>query len=170
MSLILLALAATLPDATIFRTAVLSADSATAVLQQHCPHGRIRAVRKPVARKAPPPTIRMALTLRNGETLRYRRVRLMCGDTLFSDADNWYVPERLTPDMNATLEGSDTPFGRVIAPLKATRQTLGARAGQGRRLFTVSALLTSDTGLPLSGVVERYQRAVLHHDPSHPRK
>ena len=168
--MILLALAATLPDAAAFRAAVMTADSATAVLQQHCPDDRIRAVRKPMARKAPPRAIRVALTLRDGETLRYRRVRLMCGDTLFSDADNWYVPERLTPEMNATLEGSDTPFGRVIAPLKATRQTLGVRAGQGRRLFTLSALLTSAAGAPLSGVVERYQRAVLHHDPSHPRK
>lgn len=170
MSLIILTLAAAPPDAAAFRAAVVSADSATAILQQQCPDDRIRAVRKPMARKAPPRSIRMALTLKDRETLRYRRVRLMCGDTLFSDADNWYVPTRLTPDMNATLEGSDTPFGRVIAPLKATRQTLGVRAGQGPRLFTVSAVLTSAAGTPLSGVVERYQRAVLHHSPSHSPK
>ena len=102
--------------------------------------------------------------------MRYRRVRLMCGDRLFSDADNWYVPERLTPEMNTALEGSDTPFGRVIAPLKATRQTLAVRAGQGQRLFTLSAVLTSAAGVPLSGVVERYQRTVLRHGPSHPPK
>jgi hypothetical protein len=72
--------------------------------------------------------------------------------------------------MNIALNGSDTPFGRVIAPLKAKRQTLAVRAGQGQRLFTLSAVLTSAAGVPLSGVVERYQRAVLRHGPSHPPK
>jgi hypothetical protein len=29
------------------------------------------------------------------------------------EADNWYVPSRLTPDINKTLDMTDTPFGIV---------------------------------------------------------
>jgi hypothetical protein len=31
------------------------------------------------------------------EPVRFRRVPLKCGDHVLSEAENWYVPSRLTP-------------------------------------------------------------------------
>jgi hypothetical protein len=57
------------------------------------------------------------------EIVKYRNVELSCGPHVLSQADNWYVPSRLSPEMNTTLERTDTSFGRVVASLKPTRQT-----------------------------------------------
>ena len=57
------------------------------------------------------------------EPVRYRHVRLTCGGHVLSEADNWYVPSRLTPDMNRLLETTDTPFGKAVAALHFTRET-----------------------------------------------
>ena len=61
------------------------------------------------------------------EPLGYRRVRLHCGAHVLSEADNWYVPSRLTEDMNQALEHSDIAFGRAIQALHFQRHTLSAR-------------------------------------------
>jgi len=66
---------------------------------------------------------RERLQIGNDEPVRYRRVFLMCGDYVLSEADNWYVASRLTPEMNKLLDESDTPFGRVVQPLHPTRET-----------------------------------------------
>jgi hypothetical protein len=71
--------------------------------------------------------VRRQLQVGPDETVGYRHVRLACGGHVLSDADNWYVPARLTPAMNRALETTDTPFGKVIAPLMPTRQTLAMR-------------------------------------------
>jgi hypothetical protein len=60
------------------------------------------------------------------EPVRYRRVALSCGSVVLSDADNWYVPSRLTAAMNQQLDNSDVPFGKVVQPLHFRRQTLSA--------------------------------------------
>ena len=62
------------------------------------------------------------------EPVRYRRMQLFCGDKLLSEADNWYVPGRLTPEMNRLLDQTDTPFGRAVKDLDFQRQTLKATA------------------------------------------
>ena len=59
--------------------------------------------------------------------VKYRRVRLRCGSRVLSEADNWYVPDRLTPDMNRLLDTTGTPFGKVVQPLEPYRQTFAAR-------------------------------------------
>lgn len=120
--------------------------------------------------------------------LRYRRVRLRCGDRVLSEADNWYVPARLTADMNHTLETTTAPFGRVVAPLEPYRRTIAARvlwsplpavwareapiaAGDGvlaipAALFEHRAVLYTRTHEPFSEVVEVYQRDLLGDPPS----
>jgi hypothetical protein len=60
------------------------------------------------------------------EPVRYRRVQLFCGDKLLSEADNWHVPVRLTPEMNRLLDQTDTPFGRAVKDLEFQRLTLTA--------------------------------------------
>jgi hypothetical protein len=57
--------------------------------------------------------IRTLLKVSARERIGYRRVRLACGGHVLSEADNWYVPGRLTPAMNRTLDTTATPFGTV---------------------------------------------------------
>jgi chorismate-pyruvate lyase len=59
--------------------------------------------------------------------VRFRRVRLRCGSRVLSEADNWYVPDRLTADMNRLLTTTDTPFGKVVQPLAPYRQTFAVK-------------------------------------------
>ena len=40
-----------------------------------------------------------------------------------SEADNWYVPGRLTEEMNHLLEETEAPFGKVVAALHPFRRT-----------------------------------------------
>ena len=70
--------------------------------------------------------MREALDVKPDEPLGYRRVRLKCGDHVLSEADNWYVPARLAPEMNHVLETTDTPFGKAVAALHFRRHTLSA--------------------------------------------
>lgn len=132
------------PDALLTRTQalalvqglnaeILASRSATATLEKWCrDHGLAReprVVAEVVAGQARPPAAEQRQRLRadSGEVVRYRRVRLRCGDQVLSEAENWYLPGRLTPDMNRALETSDTPFGRAVAPLEPYRQTFDAR-------------------------------------------
>ncbi len=88
----------------------------------------------------------------------YRSVALKCGDLSLSIAENWYVPARLTPEMNAALAG-DTPFGAAIHPLTPSRRTLGI-ATQGEDatvapyVLRQRALVIGGNGRPLAEVVE----------------
>jgi len=159
--MVALLLAGASPAATAFKAELLGADSATAVLQAHCPASTIRAVRSRKAERPASDDTRAALALRVGDSIRHRRVKLNCGKATYSVADNWYVPERLTPAMNAALDGGDTPYGRVIAPLRATRRTLGVSERRRSPFLTVRAVLTSADGAPLAVVVERYQSRLL---------
>jgi len=124
--------------------------------------------------------------------VKYRHVRLRCGTVVLSVADNWYVPARLTADMNRTLETTDAPFGRVVAPLQPYRRTFavrmlwaplpdgwergGAAGGDGALLEIPAALLEhravlyrAADNLPFSEVREIYQRGVLAFPPPPPR-
>lgn len=165
---------------------LLSHDSATAVLQSWCDaHGpgglkmvaqRVRGQDKP-----PSPAARAALHAEAGETVRYRRVLLACGDRVMSEADNWYLPARLTPEMNRVLEDTDTPFGVAVKALDFRRRTLSAEllykplaAGWESapaprtappaipaQVLQHSAVLSTPEGAPFSFVVETYTAQTL---------
>lgn len=179
--------------------ALLTTDSATRTLEQWCGMHRlsvetssgpaVRAVLGETPNRPCPEELRvhLALPAQGEKALRYRHVRLMCGDLVLSDAENWYLPERLTPDMNAALETTDTPFGRAIAALAFTRQLVAAEqlwsplpdgwenaplpAGTGDRLdlpphtLRHKAILRQPDGLPLSAVIETYTGAAFHFPP-----
>jgi hypothetical protein len=113
------------------RAELLGHDSSTTILQSWCEaHGppglKIVAQHDPKADQPPSDAARKALDLKPGEAVRYRRVRLACGKAVLSEADNWYLPERLTPDMNHALDTSDAPFGQVVRPLDFRRRFLSA--------------------------------------------
>ena len=109
---------------------LLSSTSATATLERWCrDHALadppvILARRTDVAPEPPSLATREDLQLREHEPVRYRRVELVCGERVLSMAENWYVPDRLTAAMNQQLETTQTPFGKVVQPLKAHRETL----------------------------------------------
>jgi chorismate-pyruvate lyase len=169
---------------------LLSHDSATATLERWCDVHRLASPARIVAQRAPgaeqPPSEeqRHELGATADEPVRYRHVKLMCGPVLLSEADNWYLPGRLTPEMNRQLDSSDTPFGRVVQALHFQRHTLSAQllwwplpqgwemipdaatrgAGELRMPATVlqhRALLTLPDGTPFSEVIESYSSNVL---------
>jgi chorismate-pyruvate lyase len=173
---------------------LLASRSATATLESWCADHRMAAsahVTAILARNAGmTPTLadRSALQLEPGEQFRYRHVRLACGGHVLSEADNWYVPSRLTPDMNRQLETTDAPFGRAVQDLHPVRQTLSVerlwsplpqnwdrssqRAGDRNAskgdlaippfLFRHHAILFDAQRRPIALVVESYTRETLH--------
>jgi len=172
---------------------LLSHDSATLVLDRWCESHHIAAAeivaeRDKDARKQPTPEQLGQLKVKTGELVRYRKVKLRCGDHVLSEADNWYVPDRLTPEMNHALDTSDVSFGRAVAALHFQRHTLAADLlwqplPQGWETSAVAvpqgdgnlaipdhvlqhrAVLTRPDGLPFSEVVETYTSEVLDFAP-----
>jgi len=172
---------------------LLASSSATTTLEAWCgghhmaSPARLTAERVRGADKAVTQAQRRLLQVGADEVVKYRRVRLACGGHVLSEADNWYVPGRLTDEMNRMLEASDTPFGRAVAALHPVRQTLSAemlwsplpegwdlKVGQPTpmdgaggalvipdALFRHTALLYDDQRRPFSLVVETYTAEVL---------
>lgn len=170
---------------------LLSHDSATVTLEHWCADhhlaeparivaGLDRTVDRPAGVEQ-----RKLLGVEAGEPVRYRRVRLACGSHVLSEAENWYVPARLTPEMNRLLDETDTPFGKAVADLHFRRRTLSARvlwsplpAGWEMgapvpagplvipdHVIEHQAILGTEAGTPFSLVVERYTGEVLAFPP-----
>jgi hypothetical protein len=112
---------------------ILSSSSATLTLERWC---RDHALAEPPqilahrvdALAAPPsPEVRSDLQVSPADPVRYRRVELTCGPHVLSVAENWYVPSRLTAEMNHLLDDTQTPFGKVVLPLRPHRETLAVQ-------------------------------------------
>lgn len=147
-------------------------DSATLALEEWCAlrgiadSAQIRAHTLNTTSSDAPPSLRRQLQLQDGESFALRNVRLSCGETVLSVAWNWYVPSRLTPDMNEALNRSDTPFGRIVAPLRFRRQPLESVRGQAENcpvetISTHRAMLVLPDGRPLAYLIECYTAANL---------
>ena len=108
---------------------ILGSRSATLTLENWCRSHRLaeepRIRARPVTGVSKVATAeqRQRLEVTEYEEVKYRRVQLQCGTQVLSEADNWYVPSRLTPEMNRLLETTDTPFGRAIESLEPYRRT-----------------------------------------------
>jgi hypothetical protein len=169
---------------------LLSHDSATLTLERWCADHRLADPARIVAErvrdttKPASPEVRAALDVKPDEALGYRRVRLKCGGHVLSEADNWYVPARLTPEMNHALDTTDTPFGKAVASLHFRRHTLSADllwrplpkgwemgaapAPDDKGALAIPAhvlehraMLSTPDGEPFSEVVETYTGEVL---------
>jgi chorismate-pyruvate lyase len=121
----------------------------------------IRASRVAPSYVAPPRDLRRRLQVQHGEEIAFRHVRLSCGGTVLSEAYNWYVPGRLTPEMNVRLEATDTPFGTVAAPVHFHRERLRSSYSAsgpcpGPTILTHRARLVLPDGRPLAMLVECY--------------
>jgi hypothetical protein len=169
---------------------LLSHDSATMTLEHWCAvhhmateprivAEQVHDIDKPISSAQ-----RQELGITPTETVRYRRVNLRCGALVLSQADNWYVPSRLTPEMNKLLDTTDVPFGKVVQALHFRRHTLwskvlwwplpegwelqGSAVGNELATSTMPALLlehkavlTLPDGTPLSEVVESYTDKIM---------
>jgi hypothetical protein len=164
---------------------VLASRSATVTLELWCrehrlaSEPRIRAEAVAGVAKAATTEVRERLRVRAGEVGKHRRVRLRCGERVLSEADNWYVPGRLTAEMNRLLESTDTPFGRVVQGLEPYRRTYsmkvlwsplpGTESGGALEipegLFEHRVVLYTREHRPFSEVVEVYRRDVLGASP-----
>jgi len=171
---------------------LLASRSATLTLEKWCADHKLAAMPKIVARldrgvdKPATAEQRDHLKVDANEPIKFRHVELSCGTQVLSIADNWYVPSRLTADMNQTLETTDTPFGKAVLPLAPTRETFAVNvlwsplpsgwetaatvpadkdAGPilkiPRALFEHRALLFNKDKVPFSEVDEIYQHALL---------
>lgn len=170
---------------------ILAGSSATRTLEQWCrdhemaDEPKIVAGRVPGLRKEPSAEQLQRLDVRDAAQVRYRRVELRCGAHVLSEADNWYVPARLTPEMNALLETTDTPFGKAVQPLQPYRRTIAvtmlwsplSRGWEMRRplsgvrprrtlpipkdVLQHRAVLYTADHRPFSEVVETYQSSLL---------
>ena len=172
---------------------LLSHPSATLTLDRWCADHRLAtpatvvAEREPGADKPIPPGVYETLKVPPGTVVAHRAVRLKCGAHVLSEADNWYVPSRLTPEMNRALETSDIAFGRAVQALNYSRHTLSATLlwsplapgweasglpkGSGvplaipHHVLEHRAVLTMPDGTPFSLVVEDYTSAILDFPP-----
>jgi chorismate-pyruvate lyase len=167
---------------------LLSHDSATQTLERWCGDHRLASppviVAERVAGIEKPPTAEQRLELKVGpeEPVRHRHVKLRCGPVVVSEADNWYVPSRLTVQMNELLDSTDTPFGKAVQALHFQRRTLAATwlwrplaegwemhpAPSDRapleppgKVLEHRAVLVLPDGMPISEVVETYTGNVL---------
>lgn len=147
-------------DAARLKADLLASGSATVTLGQWCARERLAdppviKAERVAADKPAPADVRALLQVGAGAPVRYRRVKLVCGAHVLSEADNWYVPSRLTPAMNAALDATDTPFGAAVKALNFHRRTLDAGPAPGTGLRVRALLLTPDE-TPFSLVVEDY--------------
>lgn len=182
---------------------LLAGRSATLVLEKWCADHHMAAEPKIVAHVAPaaatPPSAEQRARLGVGpdERVAYRRVALACGTHTLSEADNWYVPARLTPEMNRALETSDAPFGKVVAPLQPSRRNFsvellwsplprgwegktraelmrerppGARLEAPHGVLEHRAIVVGGDGRPISEVRETYTNEVLDFDAAAARE
>jgi chorismate-pyruvate lyase len=169
---------------------LLSHDSATLTLEQWCDQhqlaksAHIIAERQRGADQPPTAEQRQLLRVAPSEPVRYRHVRLVCGTRVLAEAENWYVPARLTPEMNQLLDTTEAPFGQVVRSLAFQRHTLAAEllwsplpigwemaamattptaGGLPMPLDVLRhrAALTLPDSTPFSTVVETYKRNVL---------
>jgi chorismate-pyruvate lyase len=169
---------------------LLGHDSATLTLQRWCNTHRLASPARIVAERergvyqAPSDEQRQQLRVTPTQEVRYRRVKLLCGTVVLSEADNWYVPARLTREINRRLDTTDTPFGVAVQSLHFQRHTLSAEvlwqllpaewemqlpAATGAagelcvppQVLRHRALLMLPDGTPFSEVVETYTSEAL---------
>jgi hypothetical protein len=144
---------------------------------------KIVGTEKPVS-----PEQRQRLQVGPNEAVTYRHVELTCGGRVLAEADNWYVPSRVGPEINRLLTTTDTPFGRAVQGLTPVRENLSVnmlwkplpdgweivpppadRPGEALampwRLFQHRAVIYNDRHEPFSEVSEVFTREVLAFGP-----
>ena len=119
------------------------------------------------------------LRLKPNERLETRRVLLMRGNLPLCETDNWFVPQRLPPDILAVLSTTNVPFGTAIRDLNPGRRTYFVRLAefasedsfaaefclpvmsQSAVILEHRAMVFDGDRLPLAVVTERYLASLI---------
>ncbi|GBR47499.1 hypothetical protein CSR02_01510 [Acetobacter pomorum] len=176
---------------------LLANSSATRVLEHWIhhyglvtPESKLQAYRQKHATAPCPPFLQQTLlgaSETQKEDVRYRKVQLTAQGKVFSEAENWYLPARLSPHMAIELNTTDRPFGLVVAALNFSRQLIrreslwfplpeqweqqGIPAGSGQPiclpsyLFRHMAVLRNQAGQAFCVVIETYTSEALGFPP-----
>jgi hypothetical protein len=173
---------------------LLGAHTATEVLDKWCADHKmasdpiVRARRVSGMPKPVSPEQRQRLQIGPDEEVAFRRVELTCGGRVLAEADNWYVPSRLSAKINLVLATTDTPFGRAVQSLKPIRENFsveilwkplpdggelgavpaerpGSELAMPWQLVRHRALVYNSAREPFSEVSEVYTREVLAFRP-----
>jgi len=157
---------------------ILSSTSATSTLERWC---RDHALAQPAvvvahridtAAEIPPAAPRQDLQVAVQEKVQYRRVELTCGDRVLSIAENWYVPGRLTAQMNRLLETTQTPFGKAVQSLGPHRETIAAQLlwqplPKGWELRDTPTSLMANAQGPLQLPQALFEQRAILYTPAH---
>ena len=109
--------------------------------------------------------------------LAYRRVVISHDSVALSEAQNWYVPKRLTVEMRRAIARTRQPFGHIVGPIVAHRDEL-PRMTQASipdspkprckaPILECSALLRRSDDKPISLVREWYTSAIVEGTSAH---
>jgi chorismate-pyruvate lyase len=159
---------------------LLAAQTVTSTLEQWCARrglagGQVVRAKRILGRDKPASLEqRERLRVGRSEPVVYRRVDLACGERVLTEAENWYVPSRLTAAIRQMLEDTDTPFGRAVMELDPVRENFlvellwrpgeATREPEGAipwRLFQHRALVFGPDRRPLAEVNETYTAEIL---------
>lgn len=157
---------------------ILASRSATRTLESWCrehklaPDPKLVAIRNVEEREISPDLVQREILQVSAETpVRYRKVRLTCGNLTLSIAELWYVPGRLSEEANRLLESTITPFGAAIQYLNPFRRTLSMTRhwepesnkpiDSVNTLFEHEAVVLDSTNRPIALAREAYQRQIL---------
>lgn len=172
---------------------ILASRSATESLEKWCRDHQLAETPAIAARvvravdQPPSAAQRQRLQVGDRDEVKYRRVQLLCGGRLLSEAENWYVPGRLPAEANRLLDTTDAPFGTVVRSLEPYRRTfdvtllwrplpvdwaIRSPAGSTGGVLAIPdaliehrAVLYTREHVPFSEVHEVYQRQVLPRFP-----
>lgn len=140
-----------------------SGRSASIILKAECarlaPGQSLRSVALDTASPPQIPDIRQRLKVTRLDALKLRHVSIRCGGIELSNAWNWYVPSRLSAEMNRLLDTSETPFGLAVRNLAFTRQIEYGYAPTlppGIILQQRALLLRGRDHMPFAFVLENY--------------
>lgn len=150
----------------ILQHALKERESATATLQEFC-KTPIVAYSLPTEKNIIPPYILQALKILNPLDVQIRHVQLLCGEDVFSEAWNYYIPARLPLKTQEILSKTHIPFGRAVGEAHFYRQSLPPVKNSQDSLksgfiFQNQAILFKrTTRLPLAFVIENYTQKAL---------
>jgi len=140
-----------------------SGRSASIILNAKCarlaPGQSLRSVALDTASPPQILDIRRRLKVTRLDALKLRHVSIKCGEIELSNAWNWYVPSRLSAEMNKLLDTTETPFGLAVKSLAFTRRVehgFAPTPPPGMILQQRALLLRGRDHMPFAFVLENY--------------
>jgi len=169
---------------------LLTSDSEQQTLGRWCSsHGlvsnpQISIERVLDAEERPTEAQRKMLATSAKEPIRHRKVQVLCGATVLLEADDWYLPSRVSAQVNALIESTALPFetaqighfrrrivsATILWPQLPELWGLGTEESATEsqamrpppaRVLTHHVLVTLPDGTPFGEAKENYMRSVL---------